>query len=122
MEIYHLDWKAANARDAEEFLGIIMPTIDREAQRDRAQKAFAEGLYRKVADLDTDSLNEAYGWTQNGEQGWAYNPPAEIRLFANDDQRSTSVGDVIVDHEGMHHVVVGMGFIEFTPAPGMLPA
>jgi|TARA_R110000803_G_C11778959_1_gene296350 hypothetical protein len=57
-----------------------------------------EKPYTYVANVDTDTIGEAFAATQNGDDGWC----------DWTDVRSTSSGDVLV-HDGVAHFLVPMG-------------
>ena len=56
-----------------------------------------EKPYKHVANVDTDSINEAFASTQNGEESWSEHG-----------HRSTSEGDVLV-HDNIAYFLVPMG-------------
>ena len=56
---------------------------------------FAENAYVKVAEVEAESVEDAYRLTNNIETAWNYNP--EVTYLAEPKGcRSTSMGDVIV--------------------------
>lgn len=63
-----------------------------------------------VAVVDVDSLDAAYYLTQHVERPWWDN--ARARRIEGERQRSTSVGDLLVDEVGVVWVVTGHGFVE----------
>lgn len=60
-----------------------------------------------VANVETDSLDEAYLRTNHIDYDWAENPGVEVLTV--DSTRSTSVGDVM-EMEGQKYVVQSIGF------------
>ena len=65
--------------------------------------------YRQVASVHTDDLNEAFRLTNHIEHSWQLNGRVHS-LCSN--ARSTSVGDIMLDGDGVRHVVASHGFEE----------
>lgn len=74
--------------------------------------------YTRVASVDTGFLNDkrsldiAYGLTQNVDKAWTKNGlahPAKKKT----EYRSTSVGDIIINDDGVIYVVKNIGFTEY---------
>lgn len=70
-----------------------------------------------VADVEAESLDEAFGLTQHIDLPWQTDIRVDARI---DNPRSTSVGDVLVRHDGKNGdlkvVVAPMGFESFAGA------
>ena len=54
--------------------------------------------YAKVAVIEADSLKDTFRITNHIEDSWEKNP--EVREVCKSSNRSTSVGDVMVDGDG----------------------
>lgn len=71
------------------------------------------GLYDAVAAVDTRDLDSAFQLTNNIEAPW----PGNSGVSAVAEQlRSTSVGDVLLDHEGKFQLCAPMGWLDITEA------
>jgi hypothetical protein len=72
--------------------------------------------FKKVAEIETDDLEDAYRRSQNIDEPWTWYPG--VKVFGLDDFeqkcRSTSVGDVL-EHNGKFFHVSEVGFEEFVP-------
>lgn len=68
-----------------------------------------DGDYIHVATVEADSLQEVYRLTNHIETDWQQNPG--VTPIGNRN-RSTSVGDVIVDSEDKESMVASFGFTE----------
>jgi pectate lyase len=66
-----------------------------------------------VAEVETDSLEDAYQLTNNIENSWVENEKVTAKV---DRGRSTSMGDVL-EQDGKYHMVAGFGFAEITVTP-----
>ena len=65
--------------------------------------------FRLVAEVETDSLDEAFGLTQNGPDAWWLGDKVTAYVSSC---RSTSVGDVFVLPNGKSYRVLDRGFVE----------
>jgi len=65
--------------------------------------------YVKVAEVEATSLENVWGFTQNGNALWTKRP--EITWSTSHELRSTSVGDVLVQN-GKAWLVAWQGFLE----------
>ena len=81
--------------------------------------AFNQDNFELVAELECEDLEEAYFRSNNVRHSWVTNecvtwvkPNAESR---SNERRSTSVGDVVVDHYGVAHRVEMAGFTVMAP-------
>lgn len=68
-------------------------------------------LYVKVADVETDDLEDVFRATNHIDRPWTENK--EVTALFSVRARSTSVGDVIVDATGNKFFVDSCGFKEF---------
>lgn len=127
-ELYHLDWRrhaelrgkqAAGAispaeREVEELLYALKSPFGKteEELTTLAIMALDMGLYVKVAEVEADGLATVWTITNSVERPWTENPGvATVRPGAR--LRSTSVGDVVVDPAGRHHLCGSMGWSGF---------
>ena len=79
-----------------------------------AAKKFVAQEFTLVAKVDTDDLEEAYRLTNTINCSWWENEGVEAIITKT---RSTSVGDVMLDHkDGKFHAVAGCGFAEIGAA------
>jgi hypothetical protein len=90
-EIYHAD-EMATYTDAKE-----------------KAAAFPQG-YSKVAVVEARDLCDTYRITNHIDAAWYDNP--EVVELLNDQARSTSVGDVVVDEAGRAHLCACFGWEE----------
>lgn len=65
--------------------------------------------YKLVAQVDTDSLGEAFQLTNHIESNWTENHG--VRAYGGG-HRSSSVGDVFVLQNGEAHLVASVGFLK----------
>jgi hypothetical protein len=65
------------------------------------EKHFRDGHYTKVAEIEANDLEHLFDIGNIG-------PEEKITRF--DRMHSVSVGDVVVDERGFHHVVASIGF------------
>lgn len=75
---------------------------------DQATKDLADGLYQKVAEVNTDDLEQAFVLSNSIDLPWFENKEVKI-LGGASGYRSTSVGDVL-DHNGVKYIVDSCGF------------
>jgi len=68
--------------------------------------------YKKVAEVETESLMAAFEFTNHITTNWTQNPLVEV--FNGDRHRSTSVGDLML-HDNKLYRIMGEGFIEISP-------
>ena len=73
---------------------------------DVVMKAMTLNMYRKVAHVQTDNLDEAFRLTNHIEESWTENE--EVGVYA-EKVRSTSVGDILINDEGVF-IVAPCGF------------
>lgn len=73
-------------------------------QKDRVLK---DAVITKVAEVNTDRLDEAYRLTNNIDSDWTKN--TSVKVIGSSQQRSTSVGDVLQNSDG-YHTVETFGF------------
>ena len=69
---------------------------------------FPQG-YIEVAQVNTDSLGEAFELTNHIESDWTTNKGVQATIG---DHRSSSVGDIFVTGAGEVHLVAPMGFLK----------
>lgn len=67
--------------------------------------------YEKVAEIDSDSLEDAWSLTQNNDHDWIKNQHVKYLGKAHD-CRSTSIGDVF-SVNGQLETVMPMGYVSF---------
>lgn len=75
-------------------------------------EAWKQGLYQKIATVDSSSLDEAYSLTNNGPISWSMdrNPGVNVESPLREDNgvkrghRSSSIGDIFVLEETMYAV------------------
>lgn len=72
-----------------------------------AQKCWNEGAYNLVAHVQTTDTEKAFRLTNHIDADWKTNHGVSP---ASGPQRSTSVGDLIVDNNGVAWLVCGIGF------------
>jgi hypothetical protein len=65
--------------------------------------------YVKVADVDTDDINNVFELTNHITHNWKENEEVTAHL---DLVRSTSVGDIVIDPEGKKYICVDFGWDE----------
>lgn len=75
---------------------------------DQTNSTLEMGVFGQVATVDTESLEEAYRLTNNIDASWIHNPNVDPTY--NQDQRSTSVGDLLRDSQADYYVVESDGF------------
>jgi hypothetical protein len=63
--------------------------------------------FKLVAEVETDSLDEAFGLTNSGDEAWWLNERVTAHVSPC---RSTSVGDVFVSPDGEIFRVLPLGF------------
>lgn len=121
--LYHLEGeRLANAGRPDDLVSAITGSSDAEHIR----KLLEEGLYGLAGwttprDGETvpAALERIFIATQNIDAGWAQAPDAEVSAFGVA-QRSTSVGDVVVDPQGRAHLCANVGWTEIGDAPEAL--
>lgn len=127
-EIHHLDWRrhaelrekqragalTGSEREVEELLHALKSPFGKteEELTSLAIMALDMGLYVKVAEVEAEDLGRVWTLTNSVERPWTEN--AEVvpeRPGAR--LRSTSIGDVVVDAAGTHHLCVAIGWSAF---------
>lgn len=116
MKLYHLDWERSNAADSNNHFTMTSGISEND---ELCLRAFEDGFYKHVADVDSDDLEYLYKATQNGvlSDSWSQEPPEWIKPVAKSVShhgeeyglRSTSIGD-IVEKDGNMYVVANIGF------------
>ena len=66
--------------------------------------------YQQVATVDVENLEEVFRATNHIDQDWRNNK--EVVRASEHNVRSTSVGDIVVDHKGVKHFCASMGWEE----------
>ncbi|TLX15942.1 hypothetical protein [Rhizobium sp. MHM7A] len=128
MKLYHLDWARGYKHEFHSILtfpgresGDVL--VEGDDVFDSAKTAFDFGFYVEVAEIDSDSPEYAFRYTQNIDEAWS-DPPAEgVKPIGEGPFRSTSVGD-LVEQDGVFKLVSSIGFKElkdFKPEPGSKP-
>jgi hypothetical protein len=100
----------------EVYLNLTVPCEEVE-RAERAKRAYANGHYEAVANIDSDDLERAYFWTNNIDSSWSRNPAPGVSvlrpLHHKDGQtyglRSSMVGDLFILN-GKFFVVDSFGF------------
>ena len=101
--IYHLDYD--KVKEAPELMEIYRSAmfLPKEPQ---IVGALDSGLYKKVAQVDTNDLEVAYSKTNSIDYHWSDNP--EVKEFGSRN-KSTSVGD-LAEKDGVLYYVASIGF------------
>lgn len=102
IKVYHL--KQESLPEAAMWMFMVL----NEEQATQAFKAFDEGKYYKVAEVECTELEEAYEDTNNIDHPWTEN--SNVKAFGNR-RRSTSAGD-IMEKDGKLYVVGSTGYYE----------
>jgi hypothetical protein len=129
MKLYHLDWERGHQHEFHSNLtfpgrggdGDVLAEGD--DVFDSAKTAFDFGFYLEVAEIDSDSLEYAFRFTQNIDAAWNDAPAEGVKPVGKGPFRSTSVGD-IVERDGVFSLVSSIGYKElkdFHPEPGSTP-
>jgi hypothetical protein len=66
--------------------------------------------YKKVAVVETNHLEEVFRITNHIDHDWTDNPEVVGLIVTTRTPRSTSVGDVVVDEDGVAHYCAGCGW------------
>lgn len=76
---------------------------------EEVQKWINEGKlsYKKVAEVAVDDMWAGFQKTNHIDSNWMDGPL--VTLFNGNDHRSTSAGDVLVDAQGVAHLLQGVG-------------
>lgn len=80
------------------------------AEMDLLRQMFPYG-FMEVATVETQDVGAVFQLTNHIDRNWTENP--EVKSFATDHVRSTSVGDVIVDASGDRYLVKSIGLEKF---------
>jgi len=75
---------------------------------DADAQSFPEG-FEKVAEVDTNSLEDVYHFTNHIDTAWWENP----RVTLVKESRSTSVGDVAIKDNGVRFICRRLGWEKF---------
>lgn len=116
MKLYHLDWERGHKHEFHSkltFPGRGGGTVLSEGDEvfDSAKTAFEGGFYVEVAEVEGDSPEYAFRWTQNIDDAWSDTPAEGVMPIGKGPFRSTSVGD-IVEQDGVFKLVSALGFKE----------
>lgn len=76
------------------------------ADKSAIKELLNTNMYRKVAEINTNDLEEAYKLSNSIDDYWGNNP--EVTLF-NEKNKSSSIGDIFVQ-DNKAYVVATMGF------------
>ncbi|NTF16951.1 hypothetical protein G6L37_00730 [Agrobacterium rubi] len=117
MELYHLDWEAEQAASPEHLLSMIVPGPDATSFETNVLDALSRGAYRKVAMITGHAPGDVFKLTQNIDDHWAEHAAPGIQPLGNNPARSTSVGDLIRDDDGVYHAVATVGLVRIGSQP-----
>lgn len=99
--VYHIDSEKAYNADRELYLDITMFT-----ETSKIVTAIESGLYKKVAEVNSHELEDAYFLTNSIEDHWSQNEG--VTQFG-DRNKSSSMGDIMV-YNNECFVVAAVGF------------
>lgn len=109
IEIYHLNTDIIKENLTEEMQELYFAATGF-AEQAAIKELLNLSMYRKVAEIRTDDLEQAYKLSNSIDYYWGEN--AEVTLL-NEKNKSSSVGDIFVqDNKG--YVVATMGFNELS--------
>lgn len=111
MELHHLDWDSEQKAAPDMLVAIISGTSDKASFEARIREALDRGAYRKVAEIEGHDISDVFRLTQNIDESWAEQNHPGVLPIGNSPARSTSVGDVIIDDDGLVHAVASIGLI-----------
>jgi hypothetical protein len=97
MDIYHFDMEKASDTERREFLLAFRAQDVLEV----IQKAISQGLYQKVAHVNTQDLEKAFHLTNQIDSNWTENKEVTALTQHN---RSSSVGDIFVLNNEAHFI------------------
>lgn len=117
--VYHLDWEASaglrelayerELTDDEKNISTAIAHAMTGTVSQDILDLFMKGYYKKVATVETVDLGEAYQLTNNIDKSWCEHRSV-TKHFDAEGTRSTSMGDLIRNPEGVWFMVASMGF------------